>query len=192
LPITPFEYADWKKMIVGSDYHVEVARHYYSVPYTHVRRKVDIRYSAKTVEIFWQGERIASHVRSDRPGGCSTTREHMPKEHREVLDWTPERWQEEARSIGNFTGRLIERVFEICRHPLQGARTSLGILRLTKRFSPDRLERACERALLIQAYSYKSIHSILQKGLDRLPPPEPPPPASSIDHDNIRGAKYFH
>ena len=114
------------------------------------------------------------------------------EEHREVLDWTPERLQDEAKSIGGFTGRLIERVFECSRHPLQGARTSLGILRLGQAFGLDRLERACERALVIQALTYKSIRSILKKGLDRLPLPEPPPPAPSIQHDNIRGAQYFH
>jgi transposase len=192
LPATAFEYADWKKMTVGNDYHVEVERHYYSVPYTHVRRKVEIRSTARIVEIYWRGERIASHVRSNRQGGCTTIREHMPKEHREVLDWTPERLQDKAKSIGMFTGRLIERVFEWSRHPLQGARTSLGILRLGQSFGPDRLERACERALVIQALTYKSIRSILKKGLDRLPLPEPPPQAPSIQHDNIRGAQYFH
>jgi len=192
LPVTAFEYADWKKAMVGPDYHVEVERHYYSVPHTHVRRKVEIRYTTRMVEIYWRGERIASHVRSNRQGGCTTVREHMPKEHREVLDWTPERLQDEAKKIGGFTGRLIERVFECSRHPLQGARTSLGILRLAQAFAPARLECACKRALLIQAISYKSIRSILKKGLDRLPPPEPPPPSPSIQHDNIRGAQYFH
>jgi len=192
LPVHPFEFADWKKARVGSDYHVEVDGHYYSVPYTHVRRKVEIRYTARIVEVYWRGERIAGHARRDRPGGCTTVREHMPKAHQEVLDWTPERLQDEAKRIGVFTGRLIARVFEQSRHPLQGARTSLGILRLGPAFGLERLERACERALLIQAFSYKSIRSILKKGLDRLPPPEPPPPIPPIQHDNIRGAKYFH
>lgn len=192
LPLHPFEFADWKKALVGSDYHVEVDRHYYSVPYRHVRRKVEIRYTARVVEVYGRGERIASHARSDRPGGCTTVREHMPKAHQEVLDWTPERLRDKAKSLGVFTGRLIERVFEQSRHPLQGARTSLGILRLGPAFGTERLERACERALLIQALSYKSIRSILKKGLDRLPPPKPPPPVPSIQHTNIRGAKYFH
>lgn len=192
LPATPYEYSDWKRLVVPSDYHVEVEGHYYSVPHNCIRRKVEIRYTARTVEVYWQGERIASHARSRRAGGCTTLREHMPKAHREVLDWTPERLREEAQGIGVFTGRLIERVFEFSLHPLQGARTSLGILRLGKSFGRDRLERASERALMIQAYSYKSVLSILTKGLDRLPPPEPPPPAPSIEHENIRGSHYFH
>ncbi|MEW6238068.1 MAG: IS21 family transposase [Candidatus Omnitrophota bacterium] len=192
LPATPFELAEWKQVTVGNDYHVELDRHYYSVPHAYMRRKVDIRHAAKTVEAYWRGERIASHARSDRAGGCTTVREHMPKEHQEVLDWTPEQLRNQAQSIGLFSGRLIERVLESSRHPLQGARTSLGILRLGKIFGTDRLERACERALLIQALTYQSVHSILKKGLDRLPPPQPPPPAPSIQHSNIRGAQYYH
>lgn len=192
LPVTPFEYADWKKARVGNDYHVEVKRCYYSVPYTYAHRTVEIRWTAKTVEVYWRGERIASHARSAQEGGCTTVREHMPKEHQEVLDWTPERLQQEAGSIGVFTQRLIERVFEQCRHPLQGARTSLGILRLRKSFGAERLERACERALMIQAISYKSVRSILKKGLDHLALPQVPSPAPSIQHDNIRGSDYYH
>jgi transposase len=192
LPETPFEYADWKQVRVGPDYHVEVERHFYSVPYTHVRRKVEIRYTQQIVEIYWRGERIASHARRDRAGGCSTLREHMPKEHQAVLDWTPEQLQKQAQSVGVFTGRLIERVFEHSRHPLQGARTGLGILHLGKVFGPERLERACERALFIGALTYESVHSILRKGLDHLPPPEAPPSAPAIHHANIRGAQYYH
>ena len=169
-----------------------VERHYYSVPYTYARRKVEIRYTAKTVEVFWRGERIASHASSSRAGGCTTVRDHMPKAHQEVLDWTPERLKHDARGIGMFTERLIERVFELCRHPLQGAQTSLGILRLKKAFGAERLEHACERALRIQAISFKSVRSILKKGLDHLPPPEAPRPAPLIQHANIRGSEYYH
>jgi len=192
LPATPFEYADWKKTGVGADYHVEVEGHYYSVPHTHIHRKVEVRYTARMVEIYWQGERIASHVRQDRQGGCSTIREHMPRNHQEVLDWTPERLREEARSIGISTEHLIERVFETSRHPLQGIRTSLGILRLAKSFGRERLEHACKRALGIQAFTYKSIFSILKKGLDRLPLQELSSPTPSMEHENIRGSHYFH
>ena len=192
LPAAPFEYADWKKALVGKDYHVEVERHYYSVPYAYVRRKIEIRYTAQTVEAYFRGERIASHARSFREGGCTTVREHMPPSHREVLEWTPERLKRDARTIGAFTERLVERVFERCRHPLQGAQTSLGILRLKKTFGSERLERACERALVIQAISYKSVRSILKRGLDHLPPPETPSPAPTIRHANLRGSEYYH
>ena len=192
LPLTPFEYANWKKARVGKDYHVEVERCYYSVPYTYAHRTVELRWTAKTVEVYWRGERIASHARCSKEGGSTTIREHMPKEHQEVLDWTPERLKQKAGTIGSFTQRLVERVFEQCRHPLQGARTSLGILRLRKSFGAERLERACERALMIQAISYKSVCSILKKGLDHLAPPQAPPSTPSIQHDNIRGSDYYH
>lgn len=192
LPATPFEYADWKQVMVRKDYHVEVERHYYSVPYTYVRRKVEIRYTARIVEVYWRGERIASHIRSTRQGGSTTVREHMPKEHREVLDWTPERLRKEAASIGEFTEHLIELVFESSQHPLQAARSSLGILRLRQSFGSERLERACERAIVIKAISYKSVRSILKKGMDHLSLPETKPSGPSLQHDNLRGAQYYH
>ena len=192
LPTTPFDYADWGKATVGKDYHVELERHYYSVPHAYARRKVEIRYSEKTVEIYCYGERIASHVRSKHEGGCTTVREHMPKAHQAVLDWTPERLLEEAKRMGPSTSQLIEHVIDSSAHPLQGARSSLGILRLKNTFGSDRLERACERALLIHAFTYKSVRSILQKKLDHLPLSEPPPTTPSIYHNNIRGSKYYH
>lgn len=192
LPVTPFEYADWKKARVGKDYHVELERHYYSVPHAYAHRKVELRYTAQTVEVYWRGERIASHARSFLEGECTTVREHMPPSHREILEWTPERLKQEAQTLGTFTGRLIERVFEHALHPLQGARTSLGILRLRKEYGAERLECACERALRIQAISFKSVRSILKKGLDHLPPPEASRPMPSIQHANIRGSEYYH
>ncbi|MCP4608217.1 MAG: IS21 family transposase [Planctomycetes bacterium] len=197
LPATPFDYADWKRDRVGKDYHVELERHFYSVPHAYARRKVEIRYSEKTVEIYCQGKRIASHLRNrdTKKGfaiGCTTVREHMPKAHQAVLDWTPERLLEEAKRMGPSTSQLIEHVINTSAHPLQGARSSLGILRLKNTFGTERLERACERALLIHAFTYKSVRSILQKKIDHLPLSEPPPAPSPIQHNNIRGSKYYH
>jgi len=192
LPINPYEYSEWEKARVNIDYHIEVHRHYYSVPHTHIRRQVEVRLTAKTLEIFYRGERIASHVRSYKEGSHTTLMEHMPKSHREYLSWPPERLQQWGAKIGCFTAQIVTQLLERSSHPIQGYRSSLGILRLSKEFGEERLEKACERALLIQAISYKSIRSILKKGLDRLPSPQPPPPSSSVPHDNIRGSNYFN
>ena len=191
LPVEAYEYAEWKKARVHIDYHVEVDRHYYSVPYKYIHRKVEVRLTAKTVEVFCQGLRMASHPRSYRKGGHTTLAEHMPKSHREYLDWPPERLQRQAEQIGFYTGQAITRLLEGRLHPAQGYRSGLGVLRLAKDYGEERLERACQRALGIQAISYKSIHSILKHGLDRLPPPEPPPPSPPLHHDNLRGSTYF-
>jgi transposase len=191
LPVEAYEYAEWKKVRVHIDYHVEVERHYYSVPYKYIHRKVEVRLTAQTVEIFCQGLRIASHLRSHRSGGHTTVAEHMPKSHREYLDWPPERLQSRAEQIGVCTAQAIAALLERRLHPVQGYRSCLGVLRLAKDYGEDRLERACQRALGIQAISYKSIHSILKNGLDRLPPPDLPPPSPCLPHENLRGSTYF-
>ena len=91
LPAVPYEYAEWKRCRVGLDYHVEIAKHYYSVPHPLLRQEVEARITAATVEIFHRGKRVASHRRSLLPHRPSTVAEHMPSAHRRYRDWTHER-----------------------------------------------------------------------------------------------------
>jgi hypothetical protein len=116
----------------------------------------------------------------------------MPKSHREYCEMTPEKLIQWGESIGSQTAKVVTTILSGRSHPAQGFRSCLGILRLGKKFGVDRLEKACARALAIQALSYKSIHSILKNGLERLPLPVPEPEAPCIDHRNIRGAPYFN
>jgi transposase len=192
LPVEAYAYAEWKKARVPNDYHVEVEGHYYSVPYQSIHRPVEIRIAAQTIEVFAQGLRIASHPRHSHPGGHTTQADHMPESHRAYLDWPPERLQRQAEEIGFFTGQVIAHLLDGRSHPAQGCRSCLGVLRLAKDYGEERLERACQRALLVQALSYQSIRSILKNGLDRLPPPESPPPTPPLQHENLRGSTYFH
>jgi len=192
LPRSRYEFARWKKAGVNIDYHVELNRHYYSVPYQLVQEKVSIRYTARTVEIFHHGKRVASHVRDDRPGLHTTCNEHMPKSHQEYLGWTPSRIIRWAQTFGESTASLVERIIESRDHPAQGYRSCLGILRLGKRYSAERLEAACARAILIGGWSYKSVRSILQAELDSKPLPEKKKSEKPIRHPNIRGSGYYH
>lgn len=192
LPAQPYVFAVWKKARVNIDYHIELERHYYSVPYQLVKAEVEARLSAHTVEIFHRGQRVASHRRSRQPGQHTTLAAHMPRPHREYAQWTPRRLVDWANKTGPATGQLIAHILTRRRHPQQGFRSCLGILRLGKTYGQDRLEAACQRALHIGTASYKSIESILKHGLDREPLPEPKQPALPIDHDNIRGPKYYH
>ena len=192
LPAQPYTFAIWKKVRVNIDYHIELERHYYSVPYQLVKTEVEARLTAQIVEIFHRGKRVASHRRSRRPGRHTTVAAHMPRPHREYAEWTPRRLVAWARKTGPATGALIERILTQRRHPQQGFRSCLGILRLGKRYGDDRLEAACRRALHIGSARYKSIESILRHGLDREPLPEPEPKARPIDHGNVRGPKYYH
>ncbi len=193
LPPTRYEFAMWRPARVGPDYHVEVRseRHYYSVPYRLVGEKVEIRLSARSVEVFHHGRRVASHRRAFARG-FTTESAHMPESHRRHAEWTPSRIVSWAARSGPFTAALIEKILESRPHPEQGFRSCLGIVRLGERYGRDRLEAACRRALEVCSYSYRSVESILRTGLDRAPlPGRRLSSRSHPHHDNVRGADYY-
>jgi transposase len=193
LPVNPYEYAEWKKARVNIDYHIEIFRHYYSVPYQLRKEQVDVRITSRTIEVLFKNRRVASHVRDYRPGAFTTQAEHMPKSHQKYLEWTPSRIINWAGKNGPNTQKLIHHVLESRVHPEQAYRSCLGIMRLAKRYSAQRLEDASARAILIKAYSYKSVESILKKGLDRqtllFGQTEN---TKTVKHSNIRGEKYYN
>jgi len=192
LPEAPYEFAEWKKVRVNIDYHVEVLGHYYSVPYQLLKQQLDVRLSATTVECLHKGKRVASHPRSYRKAGHSTLAEHMPKAHQEYTGWDAKRLIGWAATVGADTAALVEKILASRTHPQQGFRSALGLMRLGKLYGTERLEAACKRALLSGASSYKSVASILKTGLDRQALPETTSAAAPIKHQNIRGANYYH
>ena len=191
LPATPYEYAEWRKARVNIDYHVQVARHCYSVPHQLVRREVEVRLSAATVEIFHKARRVAVHRRSNRKGGFKTDPAHMPASHRAHLEWSPSRLIRWAGTVGPKAQAFTQRLLESRPHPEQGYRSCLGLMRLARAYPAERVEAACHRALSIGALSYRSVKSILKAGLDqehlqadlqlRLP----------SSHEHVRGADYY-
>ncbi len=192
LPRVPYEFAEWKKVKVSIDYHVEVGGHYYSVPYRLYRKRVEVRYTAKTVEIFYKNKRVASHVRSHQKGRHTTVKEHMPASHKRYSEWSPERFLKWAEKIGPHLRELTEIILTSRPYPEQAYRTLLGIFRLGEIYSNERLEAAAKRAIYIGAKSYKSIESILKNNLDQRPLPGASEPDPTIIHANIRGPEYYH
>ena len=190
LPSRRYEYAEWEKHKVNIDYHVEVDRHYYSVPYQLRKHVVDARITATTVEILFKGRRVASHARSYSPGRHTTESAHMPESHKRYLEWTPSRIVRWAEKSGPSTAELVKEIMERRPHPEQGFRSCLGIMRLGRRYGEERLETACRRALVLKAYSYKSVESILKNKLDGkdLPAERASRP---VIHENIRGTTYY-
>jgi transposase len=192
LPTTAFEFAEWQKVRVNIDYHIEVDKHYYSVPYQLLKQQLDVRLTATTVECFHKNKRVASHRRSHQRGRHSTLAEHMPKAHQQYADWTPKRLIDWAAKTGPDTASVVETILASRAHPQQGFRSALGLLRLGKTYGQQRLEAACARAIAGQACAYKSVASILKTGLDRQPLPETKSSAEPITHRNIRGTRYYH
>ena len=185
-------FAEWKKVRVNIDYHVEVAGHSYSVPHTLARRPLDVRLTATTVECLYRG-------RSPLKGRHTTAAEHLPEKHRRMGQWMPERFIRWAEKTGPHTVALITTVLGSRRHPQQAFRSCLGILRLASSYGEARLEAAARRALAIASHSYRSVESIprfrrsgagLAHRLD-VTPPEPAEPAALVEHPNIRGAGYY-
>ena len=194
LPESRYEYALWKKARVNIDYHIEIERHYYSVPYQLVKQQVDVRFTSRTVEVLYKNRRVASHKRSYRKGGFTTLPEHMPEKHKRYLEWTPARIIKWAGEAGPCTKKLVLEIINNKPHQQQGYRACIGIMRLgDKRYGRERLEAACSRSLAIQSYSYKSVESILKKGLDQQPLVTDSAKTQSAPaiHDNIRGKDYY-
>ncbi len=195
LPSARFEHAEWKLVRVNIDYHVELDKHYYSVPYQLVGEQLELRYTAATVESFFGGNRVHSYRRSYMRGGYTTVPEHMPKAHREHLQWSPSRLIGWAESVGTNTKELVAAILADRPHPEQGYRSCLGIMRLSRSYGAVRLDAACRRAVAVRARSYRHVESILKNGLDRQPWAEPAPRGAgdkpSQQHENLRGADYY-
>jgi transposase len=191
LPATRYEFGHWQTVRVNIDYHIEVERHYYSVPHALAHQEVEVRTTAEAIEVLHRGVRVTSHVRSYEAGKSTTLTEHMPKAHQKYSGRTPSSLIEDAARIGLSTGQLVESILAAKRHPEMGYRSCLGILRLAKTYPADRMEAAAQRALRARAYNYQSMESILRNQLDRLPLPGSSPVQPSPEHENIRGADYF-
>ena len=192
LPSKPYQYAEWKKATVNVDYHIEVDRHYYSVPHQLIKNKIDVRITQTTIECFYKNKRVASHIRNYQKGRHTTVKDHMPRSHQKWAQWTPQRFINWAAKIGPHTATLIEMILNSRAHPQQGFRSCLGILRLAKSYGDGRLDAACRRAVAIGSTSYKSVQSILKHNLDQKPLPQENTTETCIEHINIRGAHYYH
>ena len=189
LPQHPYEFAQWKSARVHPDYHIEVDGHYYSVPHALVGKKLDVRWTLTTVEIFYENIRIASHLRALSNRRHTTLPEHMPESHRQA-EFSPDRFMRWAEKYGPATSATVERVMQQRRHVEQSYRSIMGILRLGEVYGGQRLEAACRRALLIGSCRYSSIESILKKGLDR-EELEPIEEKTLPLHGNVRGSASF-
>lgn len=144
------------------------------------------------MEVICRGKRVASHRKSEHRGRHTTCKDHMPKSHQRHLEWNPSRLIRWAATVGGSCSKMVETIMGTRRHPEQGFRSCLGILRLEKAHSRERLEAACTRAVAIGSYNYRSVKSILEKELDRQPLPEASPDRQPIVHENIRGRGYYH
>lgn len=190
LPPTEYEMAHIAKVRVNQDYHVQWEQHYYSVHYRLVHQVVELRSTARIVEIYHGGQRLASH-RRQTTAGQTTLLEHMPEAHRRMLEWAPSKLTLWAGEIGPDTQRLIQIILARPQHPEQNYRSGLGFLQLEKRYGRARLEKACQRALAFGLTTYKQLRTILKSGQDLLPLPTTDSDDICPPHANLRGAQCY-
>ena len=193
LPATPYELAEWKQATVQFNYHISVNGMLYSVPYEYIKRKVDVRITDKTLEVFYNHNRIASHRRLyGRKGQYSTIVEHMSEDHQKYLEWNGDRFRKWAERIGSNMYKAIDAILTSKRVEQQTYNSCMGLLKLADKYSAERMESACKKALSYTATpSYKSIKNILTTGQDK---PLNEPSKLETTHNNYgitRGAGYY-
>lgn len=195
LPATPYELADWKTATVQFNYHIAVDKMYYSVPYEYIKQKVEVRLTPNVVEVFYHNNRISSHKRLyGPPGQYSTIEAHMPADHQQYLKWDGNRFIEWADKIGINTVITVKSILASSRVEQQGYKSCMGLLKLADKYSVERLEAACKRALSYTPHpSYKMVKNILTTGQDKVTNE----PSSHQDHSDpdhygyTRGAGYY-
>ncbi len=192
LPQYPFVMASWKQAKVSVDYHLEIDRHYYSVPYRFVGARVSVKLSRHLVEVFYENQRIAAHERARQPYRHTTLPEHMPPEHWAYKSQSKEKFLAWAARIGPQTTTQVEAIFARKTHEEQAFRALMGVQRLARQYSGQRLEAACKRANAFAMVGLRRIRSILESQLDEAPIESELPALVPIEHDNLRGAGYYH
>jgi transposase len=192
LPQERYEIKEQTVVTVMLNGHVLLGqdKHYYSVPYQYIRKKVKLIYSSKSVEVYYKYNRIAVHTRIKSPHNYTTIKEHMASTHQFMTDWSPARFINWAASIDQDVKQLIINILEKKQHPEQAYKSCMGVLSLAKKVGNERLKNACTRALEYGIYNYKIVQSILEKGLDTIQNEE----GQNTDlpsHKNIRGKNYY-
>jgi len=190
LPVIRYEYGTWTKERLRNDYHLEVAGNHYSVPSELTGQVIEGRVTAKTLEVFFQGRRVASHALRQGTGQIVTNPQHQPESHRRYAEWTTDKAAAWAAGIGPRMASFIESVVASKGHPEQARRACLGIVGLGRTYERERLESAAARALAIGSASYRSLEMILRHDLDKAAV-QRLELAGVGNHRNIRGPEYY-
>lgn len=193
LPVHRYEMKRYRQVTVMKNGHVHlgVDKHYYSVPYKYIGKKVRLAFTSKNIEVYYNFTRIATHKRIKSPYNYTTVKEHMASTHRFVSEWNPEKFLSRASEISPDVRLFIEHLLDKKQHPEQAYKSCMGVLSFVKKAGRQRLINACQRALGYEIYNYKIIEDILKKGLDRINNLEQEQEAKMPTHSNIRGKDYY-
>lgn len=195
LPSEAFKPKKTVQATVQRNYHIQLSEnhHYYSVPYTYVGKKVKVLYDQKTVEIYYNGDRIAVHQKNSLSKAYHTFPDHMPSNHQHAFSikgWTKEDLLRQAYGLGDSVLQVAEHILSSSIYPEQNFKSCHGLIMLKHKYDKSRIDSACKRALHGTRVRYSTIRDILQRGLDKqldlldhlIPLPK---------HENIRGPEHY-
>lgn len=190
LPTDRYRFGTWVLRKVRPDYHIKIDAYYYSVHYRYTGAEVWVKTLENEVEIYLDGEVIATHIRIREPRGMSTLSAHLAPNHRQFAEWTPEKIRQNASEIGPNTVEFVEELLNAKTHIAQWSKSCFGLFGLVRSYGGTRLESACARALKYKTFSLKSIKQILKQGLDKIDSPDVNQ-SDLGDHELIRGTERF-
>ncbi len=192
LPSTPYEIKYYKRAKVQKMSHILLSedKHYYSVPYRYIGKQVEVQYSASTVEIYYNHQRLCLHKRDKTPGRYSTQPDHLPSTHQAYSQWNLDYFTQKAGGIGPYTAQYISQLILQYAYPEKGYKQAQGLIHLTKEYTKTRIENACKRGLQGYRYGFHIISNILEKGLDRLEESNGEDTLIPA-HENQRGPEHY-
>ena len=189
----PYEVTCWRTVKVHADHHVSCQYALYSVPSSLCPpgQQVEIGLGSKLVRIYHRGKLIKTHVRQPR-GGRATDPDDYPAELTAYTTRAPDRIKRSAAEHGPAVAEFAQRLFD---GPLPWAKVRQGhkLIRLVQRYTPERLDAACRRALEVDLIDVRRVERILVQALEQEAVPElpkPPPtgrfarPGSVFAHDS--------
>lgn len=193
LPAEPFKISHVKlDVLVGHNYHVRFENHFYSVPHYLATHRVDVYQIGPIIEIYHDNVHVCRHQAGLPNFGYTTITEHMPPNHAFVKGWSKEWFIAKASEIGPATAEAASQIMSAREHVQQGFNAVMGVLRLARVYSPQRVEKACQRATYFKSATFKAIKTILEQHLDKQTfLPLPVQNQLPIVHENIRGPQYY-
>lgn len=186
------KYFTYRTVMKNAHIQLSKDKHYYSVPYRYIGKKVKVVYSKSQVAVYYNKERIAFHQRDLKRFGYTTRKAHLPSAHQFVSDWNPDKFLNWAAGIDPKVKEYITMILESRPHPEQAYKSCVGILSKEKKVGRTRLINAIDRAIHYGVYNYTIIDRILKGGLDRIQEDgtgEDQPRLPT--HENIRGAEDY-
>jgi hypothetical protein len=164
LPVTPPDIAIWRSVSLYRNCHVHFHKCFYSAPHTLYGQELWLKQTATTITLYHNHVAVAQHPRLFKEGTYSTLLEHLPSKAQSYIKATPEWCLEQSKTLGSSVEIIVQKFLNDTTRDL--LRAAQGVIRLGHTYGASRLERACQRMIHFNTFSYETLKSILANGLD--------------------------